>query len=119
MIKRAVKTASEIEKSVAKYFSPQSCSVEIALCGEVADAIITYYDFKPTSVVVKELYQLFPFLRISEIHRIYSAEAQMSVLRQLADEDIRVYVPYDDGSLRPLRMGEIIEERLFNREINL
>lgn len=43
----------------------------------------------------------------------------MSVLQQLADEDIRVYVPYDDGSLRPLRMGEIIEERLFNREINM
>ena len=78
MIKRAVKTASEIEKSVAKYFSPQSCSVEIALCGEVADAIITYYDFKPTSVVVQELYQLLLYLLFT-YYKVLKAQIQLLI----------------------------------------
>lgn len=116
MKKRTIQTASDVERSIQGYF-PKQCSVQVTMCGSFADAIISYTDFKPVSAVINELSKSHPLLRISEIHREYSEDARMAVMRKLIDEDIEIFLPYDDGSLRPLNIGEIIEERLFNEEI--
>lgn len=115
-MKRTIKNATEIEKAIISYF-PTECNVEVVLCGNIADAIITYTDFKPMPMVQNELSLQFPYLRISEIHRVYSDSAMEKILRQFIEEDTQVFLPYEDGSLRPINIGEIIEERLFDKVI--
>lgn len=115
-MKRTIKNATDIEKAIVSYF-PTECNVEVILCGNIADAIITYTDFKPMPMVQNELSLQFPYLRISEIHRVYSDSAMEKILRQFIEEDTQVFLPYEDGSLRPLNIREIIEERLFDKVI--
>lgn len=112
--------AAEMERKLEGYFAESNtkCTVSVSLAGRIADATIYYDDFKPTRVVRREIEDYFPDINISEIHRCYSNEAKHVIMQELLDEDIEIFLPYNDGSLRPLCIGELIEERLFHRTLN-
>ena len=110
--------SAAIQQKIAAYFGESLCTINVQMIGRMADAIISYQDFKPVRVVRRELEQQFPTLNISEIHRIYSASARLSIMQELLDEDMEVFVPYEDGSLRPICLGELVEEKLYNRTIS-
>ncbi len=109
--------AAEMEQKIKGYFlrNCAECDVTVSLVGRIVDATIYYDDFKPVRVVRRELEDQFPDINISEIHRGYSNEAKHLIMQELIDEDIEIFLPYSDGSLRPLCLGELIEERLFHR----
>lgn len=110
--------AADMEGKITAYFGNAKCNVAVALVGRIADATITYFDFKPVRVVRKELEEQFPDITISEIHRKYSQEAKMVIMRELVNEDPEIFLPYEDGSLRPLCLGELLEEKLFHRTMS-
>ena len=109
--------AADIEGKITAYFGNAKCNVAVALVGRIADATITYFDFKPVRVVRKELEEKFPDITISEIHREYSPEAKMVIMQELVNEDPEIFLPYEDGSLRPLCLGELLQEKLFHRTL--
>lgn len=109
--------AADMEGKILAYFGNAKCSVSVALVGRIADATITYFDFKPVRVVRKELEDSFPDVNISEIHREYSSEAKMVVMQELINADPEIFLPYEDGSLRPICLGELLEEQLFHRTL--
>ena len=39
------------------------------------------------------------------------------VMQELMDEDPQIFLPYEDGSLRPLCLGELLQEKLFHRTL--
>ena len=45
--------AADMEGKIAAYFGNAKCNVAVALVGRIADATITYYDFKPVRIVRK------------------------------------------------------------------
>ncbi len=109
--------AAEMEGKIMAYFSGVKCHVAVALVGRIADASITYYDFKPVRVVRKELEEKFPDVTVSEIHREYTHEAKLQIMQELVDEDPEIFLPYEDGSLRPLCLGELLQEKMFHRTL--
>lgn len=109
--------AAEMEGKLRAYFAGTDCSVNVVLVGRIADVTISYRDFKPVRTVRKELEEKYPDISISEIHREYSNTAQMAVMQELINEDLEIFLPYDDGSLRPLCLGELLQERLFHRSL--
>ncbi len=109
--------AAEMEGKINAYFGNAKCNVAVALVGRIADAAITYYDFKPVRVVRKELEEQFPDITVSEIHREYSREARLQMMQELVDEDPEIFLPYEDGSLRPLCLGELLQEKMFHRTL--
>ena len=109
--------AADMERKITEYFGQAKCNVAVALVGRIADATITYCDYKPVRVVRKELEEQFTDITISEIHREYSREAQLQVMQELVDEDPQIFLPYEDGSLRPLCLGELLQEKLFHRTL--
>lgn len=109
--------SADMEGKIASYFGNVKCNVSVALVGRIADATINYIDFKPVRVVRKELEEQFPDITISEIHRQYSNEARLQMMQELVDEDPEIFLPYEDGSLRPLCLGELLQERLFHRTL--
>ncbi|MBQ7540029.1 MAG: hypothetical protein IJT13_02780 [Bacteroidaceae bacterium] len=109
--------AADMEGKITAYFGNAKCNVAVALVGRIADAPITYFDVKPVRVVRKELEEKFPDITISEIHREYSPEARMIIMQELVNEDPEIFLPYEDGSLRPLCLGELLQEKLFHRTL--
>lgn len=109
--------SADMAMRIAEYLGGSYLSASVQMVGNIADAIIHYQDFKPVRTVRRELEQQYPNLNISEIHRVYSDRTRMAVMQELLDEDAEVYVSYADGSLRPIHMGEIVEEKLYNRTI--
>lgn len=109
--------AAEMEGKIVSYFGDAKCSVRVSCAGRISDATINYFDFKPVRVVRKEIEEKFPDVIVSEIHRGYSREAQLQMMQELVDEDIQIFLPYNDGSLRPLCLGELLQEKLFHRTL--
>ena len=109
--------AADMEGKIAAYFGDAKCCVNVLLVGKIADVAISYYDFKPVRDVRKEIEAKFPDVTVSEIHRQYSDDAMLSMMRELVSEDPEIFLPYSDGSLRPLCLGELLQERLFHRTI--
>lgn len=107
--------AADIETKIKEYFGETDCSVQIFMVGSIADAIISYKDFKPVRQVRRELEDAFPDLNIGEIHRSYSNSSRLAVMQELLDADEQIFLPYADGSLRPICLNELVEERLYHR----
>ena len=116
--------AADMEGKIVAYFGDAKCSVNVSLVGKIADVAISYYDFKisyydfkPVRDVRKEIEAKFPDVTVSEIHRQYSDDAMLTMMRELVSEDPEIFLPYSDGSLRPLCLGELLQERLFHRTL--
>jgi hypothetical protein len=109
--------AGEIQAKVSSYFGNVDHSVQVMMVGRIADAIIWYQDFKPARIVRRELEEKFENLNISEIKRTYSDKTRLAILQELLDADETIYLPYEDGSLRPLCIGALVEEKLYHRSL--
>lgn len=109
--------AADMERKISAYFGEAKSNVNVALVGRIADAVIHYTDFKPVRMVRKEIEDLFPDVCVSEIHRDYSNEAMLQAMTELVYEDLEIFLPYSDGSLRPISIGELLQEKLFHREL--
>ncbi len=109
--------AAEMECKIASYFGDAKCNVNVSLVGHIADVAINYIDFKPVREVRKDIESQFPDVTVSEIHREYSDAALLSMMRELVNEDPEIFLPYSDGSLRPICLGELLQERLFHRTL--
>ena len=71
-----------MEGKIAAYFGDAKCSVNVSLVGKIADVAISYYDFKPVRDVRKEIEAKFPDVTVSEIHRQYSDDAMLTMMRE-------------------------------------
>lgn len=110
--------AYEIGAWIRDYFGEVENETQVYMMGNVADVTISYEDFKPVRTVRKDIEDRWPEVCISEIHRGYSYDAETAVLRDMLDNDELIYVRGGDGdTLHPLRMSELITERLYNRTI--
>ncbi len=110
--------ASAMMEAIREYFKGTTVQIQVFMVGDIADTCISYEDFKPVRVVLKELQAKFANLNITEIHRCFSTETQMAILQEMLDADELIYIDNVKGdSIRPIHIGELITERMYNRTV--
>lgn len=109
----------QIEIIVNDYFGNADHHFSVNMIGRIAYISIAYRDFKPENTVFSELVTLIPMSRIEIIERSYSDETKLNILQEMMDEDVIVETESNEECYRKVPLAVYIEEKLFDRTINI
>lgn len=117
-IKNMESVRADVYAQVSDYFANVNHKVGVTMVGMVPHLTVCYEDFKPVRTVRTELEALLGKVAITEVHRSYSFRSSLQVLAQMLEDDEIIYLlDKDGGEVYPVRMGELIEERLVNTTV--
>ena len=103
-----------LREKLLAYFGGSANTIKVEMQGRIVCLDIVYTDFKPKSVVMREIAEMIPMADICSLERVYSDKALLDEVKAMMYECVSVWVEEEEGRLRKVDMGIYVEERLFD-----